>query len=421
MAALTTEFDYAPKASPRLDAPPRVATAIPAATFTLVRDLQGFDALEPEWNELFHRCGKPHQLFQSFAWNWHWTRIYVEQNRHDCPIAVLVGRDNGRIVTIWPLTISRRAGLTEIAWMGEPVSQYGDVLLDDTIDNPRRILREGWQHVCRTLKPDLVRLRKVRGDAAIAPLLQTLATLHTSTLEAPYVDLTQSSDFAAYEERFPTRTRRNRRRQMRRLEEAGHVAVEHLDESEEAARLAAEGIAMKRRWLIDRGHVSPALADARMSAFMAAVAADRRRSVGTRVSVLKSGDASAAIQIGFTVAKTRVLHVIAYDRAYEKMAAGVLHLEEAIRQAFDEGLTRIDLLAPKADYKVDWAHGAVPVIDHALGLSARGRLVAHLYLGQIRPRLKAAIERMPHRVRQALVTSHLKTAARRLLAALSFT
>lgn len=424
MAGLSAHFDgetlrpftrLAPDAA--VTAPTARADNSPAAaaiSFSLVRDRAGFDALEADWNDLFGRCGKAHQLFQTFAWNWHWTKAFVEPKRGNCPIAVLVGRRGGRVVTLWPMVVERRGTLTELAWMGEPVSQYGDVLIDPAVGDILPVLAAGWAHLVGVLKPDLARLRKVRSDAAITPLLDTLGSLHTAELEAPYIDLTQAPTFAAYEERFPNRARRNRRRQMRRLDEAGTVTFKHLDEGSEAAALAAAGIEMKRRWLIDRGHVSPALADSRMARFMTAVAAASPHSTATRVSALLSNDRPAAIQIGFTAGNTRVLHVIAYDRAYEKMAAGVLHLEEAIRHAFDEGLERIDLLAPKAEYKVDWAHGSVGVVDHAVGLSAKGRVYARLYLGFMRERIKATVERLPHKVRQLLVTSHLKTVTRRL-------
>jgi len=393
------------------------ARQAPGLSFTLVRDLAGFDALAREWNDLFDRCGRAHQLFQSFAWNWHWTRTFLDPHRQSgatCPIAVLAGRRHDRLVTLWPMVIERRGSLRELAWMGEPVSQYGDILIDDALAGDPNVLAAGWAHLVAELKPDLVRLRKVRADAAIAPLLAALNSLHTAELEAPFVGIRKVADFAAYEERFPARTRRNRRRQMRRLDEAGAVTFKHLDPGEEAAAYAASGIAMKRRWLIDRGHLSPALADARMARFMTAVAGANNLATGTRVSVLLSGDTPAAIQIGFTARNIRVLHLLAYDRAYDKMAAGVLHLEEAIRHAFDEGLDGIDLLAPKAEYKLEWADGTVPVVDHAIGLSAKGRLYTRIYLGFVRERLKAAVEAMPHKLRQVLVTCHLQVTAKRL-------
>jgi CelD/BcsL family acetyltransferase involved in cellulose biosynthesis len=397
---------------------PAAASAL-GVSFEIVSSRAGFAALEAEWNSLFALSGMGHQIFQSFNWNWHWAQSFLDGSEGASSsetIVLLTGRRGGQLVTLWPMVMARRGLLKELAWMGEPVSQYGDVLLDQTLVQPTEVLQAGWDYLCRTLKPDLARLRKVRADAAIAPLLDMLSSLHTAELEAPFIDLTKAKDFAAYEERFPNRARRNRRRQMRRLEEAGTVTFKHLDEGAEASALAASAIELKRQWLIDRGYVSPALADARMARFMTAVATGDSHSTATRVSALQAGEKTAALQIGFTAHNTRVLHVIVYDRAFEKMAAGVLHLEEAIRHGFDENLDRIDLLAPAASYKLDWADGTVPVIDHAIGLSPKGRAYARIYLGYLRGRLKSTVERLPLKVRQILVTTHLRTTAKRLMA-----
>ena len=400
-----------------------VPPAIPGVSFEIVSSREGFAALEAEWNDLFARCGNAHQIFQSFNWNWHWAQSFLGGSDSTISretIVLLTGRRGGRLVTLWPMVMARRGLLRELAWMGEPVSQYGDVLLDRTLANSPAVLKAGWDYLCRTLKPDLARLRKVRADAAIAPLLDLLSSLHTAELQAPYIDLTKAKDFAAYEQRFSNRALRNRRRYMRRLQGAGAVTFKHLNEGQEASKLAATAIELKRQWLIDRGYVSPALADARMARFMTAVAAGDSHSTATRVSALQAGGKTAALQIGFTSHNTRVLHVIVYDRAFEKMAAGVLHLEEAIRHGFDEKLDRIDLLAPAAGYKLEWADGAVPVIDHAIGLSPMGRAYARVYLGYLRGRLKSAVERLPLKVRQTLVTTHLRTTAKRLMALCGF-
>jgi CelD/BcsL family acetyltransferase involved in cellulose biosynthesis len=429
MALLTNGYeptaarDYVPFATDR-DVPAAAvqqATATPADSplqLSLIRDVAGLEALAADWTALFERSARPHHYFQSYAWNWHWAQTYLGADQRSgarCPIAILAGRRNGQLVTLWPMVLQRHAGLRELAWMGEPVSQYGDVLIDSALADHETVLRNGWAFLCRTLRPDVARLRKVRDDATVRPLLATLAAVKSSQLEAPFIDLTQYADYAAYESRFSSRLRKNRQRQMRRLQEVGPVTFKHLDQGAEASRFAGIGIEIKRRWLIDRGHVSPALADVRMSRFMTAVAADNCHPTGTRVGVLLAGEAPAAIQIGFVTGRTQILHVIAYDQPFEKMAAGVHHLEEAVRRAMKEGLTRIDLLAPKAEYKVEWADGAVGVVDYALGLSVRGRLYARVYLGFVRTRLKAAIERLPQRVRQTLVISHLRLAARRMM------
>ena len=96
------------------------------------------------------------------------------------------------------------------------------------------------------------------------------------------------------------------------------------------------------------------------------------------------------------------MHVIVYDLAHEKSGVGVLHLEHAIAEAYDQGLTAIDLLAPKADYKMDWADGTIAVIDHAVPVSAAGRIYAHVYLGFVREHAKSLVQRLPARISRLL-------------------
>jgi hypothetical protein len=51
----------------------KALTLPPAAaaltTFAIVADRAGFDALEPEWNDLFARAGRDTHVFQTFNWN----------------------------------------------------------------------------------------------------------------------------------------------------------------------------------------------------------------------------------------------------------------------------------------------------------------------------------------------------------------
>ena len=49
------------------------ATVAAGTTISVVSERTSFDALEPEWNDLFRRAGRDAQPFQSFNWSWHWA------------------------------------------------------------------------------------------------------------------------------------------------------------------------------------------------------------------------------------------------------------------------------------------------------------------------------------------------------------
>jgi CelD/BcsL family acetyltransferase involved in cellulose biosynthesis len=184
-------------------------------------------------------------------------------------LAIVTGRRDGRLVMVWPLTTERVAGLSQLAWMGDPVSQYGDILVEP---EAAPLLGEAWSFIAHELKPDLVRLRKVRDDATIAQFLGDLSALPAERLQAPYLDLASAPDFAAFERRYSPRARRNRRRPSRRLAEQGKMAFERCSEGARARELAIKAVELKREWLNERGIGSPALADPSFASFFADVA-----------------------------------------------------------------------------------------------------------------------------------------------------
>lgn len=384
-----------------------------ACDLAWVSDRAGFDALEAEWNALFERTGRDTQLFQSFNWLWHWCNHYLPQREGDAGgprLAIVTGRRDGRLIMVWPLVRTRGGGISRLSWMGEPVSQYGDVLVDDIVD-AQAALQAGWQFILEHSGADVVQLRKVRADSAIAPTLGVIGGIATDKLSAPYLDLASAPSFAEYEKRYSSGARRNRKRQMRRLEERGAVSVEAHTDGDDAAALARVAIDLKRDWLGNRGLVSPAFSDTRIDAFFADVAAGTVRATGCRVLAMRCGGTPAALEIGLTCKGRAAIHVIVYDQAFEKAAAGALLMEESIRRACDAGVRAFDLLAPGDSYKMDWADAATEVCDWVVPLSLKGQVYGRFYVGFFRNVLKRVLAALPASVRR-VVAGRLGAAGR---------
>jgi CelD/BcsL family acetyltransferase involved in cellulose biosynthesis len=363
------------------------ASAPASLELAVITTLEGFQALESDWNVLAADAGQSIHVFQGFNWNWHWARHFLSSTRR---LSIVTGRRAGRMVMLWPLVTERTHGLHVVAWMGEPVSQYGDVLVESGPES-LSLLRQGWAFVVSTLKPDLVRLHKTRADSTIAPLLAQVNPTVTQRLEAPFLDLSSAPTFAAYEDRYTVKARKNRRRLLRRLEEQGPVTVRSYAAGPEASQIAQRAIHMKRVWLAEKGLVSPALSDARTLAFFESIALDTSRPVDIRVSTLTCADELAAVEIAFKCHDRLAIHIMAYDLSYEKAAAGVLLLERLLQTSLETGVATYDLMAPGDGYKKEWADATVGVTDYAVPLTLKGFGYARGWLGFVRPRLKAAI------------------------------
>ncbi len=409
MSSSTEPTLSAPLGASMAPAPaPQAETSAPAVELSLITSRAAFDALEEEWNALFERAGKGTQVFQTFNWNWHWANTYLsgsEGGIDGLKLCIVTGRRDGKLIMVWPLVSERVRGITQIFWMGEPVSQYGDVVIDN-ISDALSVMRAGWEFLKTHAKGDVLRLRRVRADAAVAELLNEIGARVADRLTAPYIDLASAPTFAKYEERYSSHARKNRRRLRRRLEERGPVTFERHYGGDEARALAVKALELKAQWLQARGLISHAISDQRMSRFFADAAGSSGRSTNCIVSVLKCNGEPAALEVAFTCKGRLAMHVIVYDLRFEKSSVGVLLMEKCLSDGYEDGLAVYDMLAPGDNYKLDWADGVADVCDWVKPLSAAGFAYARLYLGLLRPYAKHAMTSMPQSLRKIVSRSY---------------
>lgn len=372
--------------------------------YALITTREAFDALEDDWNALFARAGRSTQIFQTFNWNWHWANHYLATSAGGIAgleLAIVTARRNGQLIALWPLVSERQRGIKQVFWMGDPVSQYGDVIVDD-IPDAIDVLTKGWDFFAAHAKADVVRLRRVRADAAIAPLMPEIGAYVAERLVAPYLELSSAPNFAKYEERYSGHARRNRRRLLRRLQDRGEVVFERHRGGPRARELAIKALEMKAEWLKHRGLISHAISDQRMTRFFADAAEGRDHSTNCIVTSLISHGETAALEVCFECNGRLAMHVIVYQLKFEKSGAGVILMENSLREGYNDNIGIYDMLAPGDSYKLDWADATVDVCDWVKPLSLAGSAYARLYLGFARPRIKSALAAMPQSWRKLI-------------------
>lgn len=367
----------------------------------LVATRAGFNALESEWNALFQRSGRSEQMFQTFNWLWHWANHYLASDAET--FAIVTVRRNGKLVAVLPLLIERFAGLKQLVFMGAPVSQYGDAVVD-ALPDAAAILERALQFAIVQSGADVVRLAKVRDDAAIAPVMVGLHAIATSVEDAPFANLAASVDHATYLARFSNKALKNRRRLERRLSDHGTVDLAWDMSGNRAADAARTTMVLKRAWLKTRSQLSRAFTDQRTDSFFADVCSDTARPAGASVALMTSAGEIANAAITVTVKGRQAIHILAYGLKFEKCAAGVLHVEKLVERAFQTGIHTLDFLAPRHEYKSEWCDGAVRVVDYALPVTLVGKAYARVYLEHVREGLKALIKAAPQK-RAALLTT----------------
>lgn len=377
-------------AEPNLDGRALTTNGPPSfCDIEVVRARAQFDALEKEWNALFERAGRADHVFQSFNWLWHWANHFLED---ELALRIVVGRREGRLAMVWPLVEMRAFGLRKLVWMGEPVSQYGDALVESG-PLADAILLEGWRRI-GDLGADVAQLRKVRGCAA-AHKLVAARSAPCELNAAPYADFRGKENFEAVLGRQSSKARSGRRRLLRRLQETGEISFSDPAAPADKAALVRSAFTIKRAWLAVRARYSGAIENDETLGFFLDAVTDEARPVETQIDAVYRDGAAIGVAISFVCKNEAFGHILTHEPGCDKQGAGVLLTEHVLRSSYARGMARFDTLAPADPYKKDWTCDAVPVCDHLIGFSMQGRLYALLWSSRARERLKTALLHLP--------------------------
>jgi CelD/BcsL family acetyltransferase involved in cellulose biosynthesis len=302
-----------------------------ARELALVTSFEGLERIEAGWKALEACSGPSWGIFQSFNFIWRWCRQFLDGE--STKLAIVTGYRQGWLVMVWPTAIETRRGVRRAVFLGSPVAQYGDVLIDRSLPDWQTWLARGWDFLVEASCPDVVSLCKVRSDAALTPILARLGARESNVQTAFEVDLSNSANLTAFDERYPAKARKNRRRQRQRLMDMGSVELRRWPAGEGATAAVNRGIAMKRRWLEQHDKHSDALRNGKLIGFLAGLSEATVRPSGFRVSELLLDERPVACALSFVHKGREALYLITYDPAAEKASPGTLLIEDLLRSA----------------------------------------------------------------------------------------
>lgn len=370
---------------------------------SVVTDLDGFDALREDWDDLFERAAEPQQVFQRHIFLRYWVRHYLEPATRLC---VVTGRIDGRLVALWPLVRRRSLGIDTLSFMGAPVAQFGDVLVEAG-DSRSAVLAAGWNAVA-SLGADIFEARRVRADAALCALAMPSGALPDG-MQAPFASLPRRVLADGPGMAYAARERSNFRRRLKKLRERGDITFSEPDPgSTAAAAAAAAAISIKKNWLLASDILSPAVMDSRFQAFFEDLASDAATDL--HISAIACDGQPIAIDLAIDCKGHTFGHVLAAASGYEVEGLGRLLIHRTFAAASHRGNRVFDLLAPADPYKLQHADGQVAVRDYAFAFSRRGRLVRAVVLARLQPMAKAWAKRLPSGLVRKLVGRKIKVA-----------
>lgn len=316
-----------------------------------------------DWTGLLRSDTNP-TVFQTYSWCSAWLAAAAQVGRPERPVFIRVRR-RGIPVLIWPLCRTVFLGCRVLHALGEPAAQYCDALVVSGCDRARA-LTSAWNLLVSRMDVDVLSLRRIRDDAAIATLPAIAAAAPNDS--APFVELKRADKIA-----FRSgKRRRELGRCLRNLSALGEVAFEVVQDPAEKIRAVDRLVKLKRSWMRHRALWSGGYTHPATNAFTRFLASDP----AFTVFVLRVGSDSAAIEAGYVLNGTYWCLTRSYDSRFALQSPSHLIAQHSIDHWAALGLSCFDFLAPAQPYKMDWSTGAVGVRDAIIPVTWRGSLFA---------------------------------------------
>ncbi|MGD0636384.1 MAG: GNAT family N-acetyltransferase [Beijerinckiaceae bacterium] len=363
-------------------------TGIQSIRVEIYESIGEIDQLAPDWIALEERTPEA-TGFQSFTWcrSWLAARQTSGSLAKLCVVAVF---GDQRLVMLWPLEIEQQAKISIARWIGEPITQYGDILAEPGED------RVHWfeaarEHLWRRRGVDLFALSRLRGDSVLAQLALGLEAAGPRT-SAPFVDLT------CFEHRENGRSRhKSMSRRAKQLASLGQVSLRVVEDPAARIETVRTALAQKRFWLQAKGLYSTGLTHAATDAFF-----DRIAATGNLlVHALLVGQETAAVEIGF-IHRTAYRSLLGtFGLRFAAGSPGHALTSLLLEKCAAQGLETFDFLAPNDPYKMIWAKKTVEIDTLLKPLTIWGHAGAFA-LKRLRPLAKRAQTALPQSARRAL-------------------
>ncbi len=346
-------------------------------------------------------------FFQSYDWCLYlWRTRAAVASSTSVEHRVLVVRDEGCVVAIWPLAIRTGASGRFAQDLGEPFGQYSDILIARDCD-ASAVLDIAFAELSRWRIDGLV-LRKVRADSPLCARLERVGTAIGTIEHAPAISLGEPGGHGAYRLSLTAKTRKNLRNYRNRLGREGRVVHEVITAPAESAGAIERCFDGRTAWLAASGLSSTAFADPAFTAVVDGLTHGSRGApdvIAMRLGLEPSACAPAvdlSLHWGFEHQGRYYAFMAWKNPAYDDFSPGRLHLEDVVTTAAQRAIATVDLLVPAMPYKTSVANATVEVRAYGVPLTARGRLVIKGWHGLLRPRLKVALLAMSPAARRAL-------------------
>jgi CelD/BcsL family acetyltransferase involved in cellulose biosynthesis len=363
-------------------------------------DLDRMVQLQPHWDRLMaSNRGRFGTFFQSFAWCHHVAGIRASSRPGHFRLCVAIVRQDGDIVAVWPLSLQK----SNFAWivrnLDDPFGQFGGIVIDDVAD-PVACVKVVIDALRKQRMADGIIIDCVCEGSPLHNALSQLGVGKVASNEAPWINFTPHTTFDDYLAFRNKKTRKNMRNALNRLSRLGTVEFITTTKADQVRRIVEESFSGRIEWLNQMGKSSTAFRDRDFNDLLEKLPSrSDLELIGFRITL---DGVSIASQWGFVLGTTYYAYISARNHSYDDCSVGRLHLANIIETCHQRGLTSIELMPPKSEYKLQWTDELRQLDAFTQSFTARGHLDIGVLEKHIIPGIKSVARRLPQRVRSAI-------------------
>ena len=364
-----------------------------------ITTLEEMSAARTQWRELETYSGGSLKYFQSFDWCYNWCRQFSApvENSTKPQIRIYTLRKNGRLAMIWPMMrVQDRCNIKKLVFIGEPLTQYGNILADRKLITTQDIV-DAWEQIVGTSDVDVVALNNFPAKSVLGncPSIETSARVQSPT---SIMDLSGFADFEALNASLSSSTRRNRNKRRNKFAGLGDVTqIDVAGGLPGYKKLVDQALDWKQLWLTETGRTSEILRLQQTRRFLKSL------EEGAVALALTIDGKPAAIEIGFLQDLHYYSYIGAFDWELRDYSPGKVQIEEALRWAIDNGIHSYDLLGNPSTYKTHWSNVEIELASHFKALTVKGKLYESVWKPIVRPLIKETFYRIPVGIRKRVL------------------
>lgn len=361
--------------------------------------LLDIEAIRADWLKL--ALASPRRtLFQSPTWGIAVARALEAGGRSDIEPRVIAVHSGSHLVAVLPLCRLHRFGIRVLRQLGEPISQYADVLVAPGHEGALDVVVDA---IAAMGDVDAVMLRRIRADGPLAGVLADAGARAVNADVAASVDLTDAGSPESLAKRLAVTGAAEFGSGWKRLTKFARTrGVAHRvvvgAEAEAAARAA---INLKRAWLQARGLTSTAFADPLWTDTLVHLAGSIAADVAGMVAIVEAQGQPIGYDLCYVGSGIVYGHVGAFDPAHSDLSPGKIAMAASIGWAVAAGHRTYDFLPPGDAYKLAWTDERMAIADAIWPLTSAGRIVGVTLEAKVKPWLKSRMDTWPEAFRKA--------------------